>query len=54
MAAEETIKFPTGSAVGMTPGSTGLPTQLPGGVATVSALASATGGVRPGGMIETD
>lgn len=36
------------------PGSGGLKCQMPGYAATVSAIASTTGGIRPGGLIETD
>lgn len=54
MAAKEHIKFPSQPKGAITPGSVGLNTQIPGGVATVSAVASATGGIRPGGFIETD
>ena len=35
-------------------GTGGLGCQLPGCVASVSAVAAATGGIRPGGLIETD
>ncbi len=35
-------------------GSAGLPTQLPGCATTVGNLASATGGIKPGNMMETD
>ena len=35
-------------------GTGGLGCQLPGCAATVSAVAAATGGIRPGGLIETD
>lgn len=36
------------------PGRGGMNCQLPGCATTVSAIASATGGIRPGGLIETD
>ena len=54
----ELVKFPQGRGaqpVGLpTFGSAGLRTQLPGGAATVSNLASATGGVGPGNMAQRD
>lgn len=37
-----------------TKGSAGLKTQVPGAMASVSNLASATGGIRPGGLAQTD
>lgn len=37
-----------------TAGSGGRNCQIPGCAATVSAIASATGDIRPGGMIERD
>lgn len=35
-------------------GTGGMNCQLPGCATTVSAIASATGGIKPGGLIETD
>ena len=35
-------------------GTGGLKCQMPGYAATISAIASTTGGIRPGGLIETD
>lgn len=35
-----------------TAGSGGMKCQMPGYAATVSAIATATGGIRPGGLIE--
>ena len=35
-------------------GTEGLKCQMPGCAATISVIASATGGIRPGGLIETD
>ena len=35
-------------------GTGGLQCQMPGYAATISAIASATGGIRPGGLIESD
>lgn len=54
MAAKEDIKFPTQPKGTTIPGSAGLHSQIPGGVTTVSTVAAATGGIRPGGLIETD
>lgn len=54
MAAKEDIHFPSGPTQRATIGSAGLATQIPGGCATVSAAAMSTGGVRRGGLIETD
>ena len=39
---------------GVTAGSGGLSCQMAGCAATVSAIASSTGGIRPGGLIEPD
>lgn len=50
----EVVKFPQGRPAQPTTGSAGLRTQLPGGVATVSNLASATGGVGPGNLAQRD
>ena len=35
-------------------GTGGLQYQMPGYAATISAVASTTGGIRPGGLIESD
>ncbi len=45
------VKSPSSVA---TTGTGGLNCQIPGSVASVSAIASATGGIRPGGLLETD
>ena len=37
-----------------TMGTGGLKCQMPGHAATISAIASTTGGIRPGGLMETD
>ena len=37
-----------------TTGSAGLRTQLPGAMASVSNLASATGGIKPGNLAQSD
>lgn len=50
----ETIEFPSHRRTKSSPGSVGLSTQVPGGMTTVSGVAAATGGIRPGGIIETD
>lgn len=50
----EHIKFPSAPGVSVTTGNVGLQTHIPGACVTVSAVASATGGIRPGGLIETD
>lgn len=39
---------------GVCAGTRGLNCQIPGCAASVSAIASASGGIRPGGLIETD
>lgn len=59
MEAKENIEFPKrlkgGRAKGSpVRGSAGLATQIPGGAATVSAVAAATGGISAGGFVETD
>jgi hypothetical protein len=53
MAEEEHIKFPT-ERPRPTTGSVSAATQLPGMATMVSSMAIATGGIKPGGMIETD
>lgn len=51
----EVIKFPPeGTAARVATGHTGLRTQVPGGMTTVSNLASATGGIAPGNLVQTD
>ncbi len=45
--AEQPVQKPTN-------GSAGQHTQLPGCATTVSAVAAATGGIRPGNIISTD
>lgn len=51
----EVVKFPTeGKRLHPTKGSAGLCTQVPGGMTTVSNLASATGGIAPGKLVQTD
>lgn len=54
MAAKEHIKFPSQPKGTVTPGSVGLNTHIPGGATTVSTVAAAAGGIRPGGLVETD
>lgn len=51
----EVVKFPP-DGKRRTPfkGSAGLYTQVPGGMATVSNLASVTGGIAPGKLVQTD
>lgn len=48
------VKVVKPSLSGACAGTGGLNCQIPGSVASVSAIASATGGIRPGGLIETD
>lgn len=50
----EVVKFPQGRGAQPVTGRVGLRTQLPGGAATVSNIASATGGVGPGNLAERD
>lgn len=40
--------------IGPTKGSAGLQTQVPGGITSVSNLASATGGIAPGNVAQSD
>lgn len=49
------VKFPP-SSHRLTPskGSAGLPTQVPGAIASVSNLAGATGGIKPGNLAQRD
>lgn len=54
MAAKEHIKFPSMPKLPVTSGGAGLKTHFPGASTTVSTVAAATGGIRPGGFIETD
>lgn len=51
--AENVIVAP-GTGLNAAPGSAGIPSQVPGQSATVSALAGATGGIAPGHLVETD
>lgn len=49
----EVVKFPPeGKRLHPVPGSAGLKTQVPGAMASVSNLASATGGIAPGNLVE--
>ncbi|MDE7441690.1 MAG: hypothetical protein K2M69_05970 [Muribaculaceae bacterium] len=48
------VKIVKSSASGACGGTGGLDCHISGQGATVSAIASATGGIRPGGLIETD
>lgn len=51
----EIVKFPPeGKRLEPTAGSAGLRTQVPGAMASVSNLASATGGIAPGNLVQTD
>lgn len=51
----EVVKFPPdGKKVKPTTGNAGLRTQVPGAMASVSNLASATGGIAPGNLAQTD
>lgn len=50
----EVVKFPGNRKIRVCTGSAGLKTQVPGGVATVSSLATATGGIGAGGFVPTD
>lgn len=50
----EVVKFPQSRPAGPTTGSAGLRTQVPGGIATVSNLASATGGIGPGTLAQRE
>lgn len=51
----EVVKFPPeGKRLKPTTGSAGLITQVPGAMASVSNLASATGGIAPGNLAQTD
>lgn len=51
----EVVKFPPeGKGVRPARGSAGLCTQVPGAMASVSNLASATGGIAPGNLVQTD
>lgn len=51
--AEETLNLGA-AAPSAIPGTAGLSSQIPGQPATISGLADATGGIKPGGMVETD
>ena len=51
----EVVNFPPeGKKVKPTTGRAGLRTQVPGAMASVSNLASATGGIAPGNLAQTD
>lgn len=50
----ENVNVSTGAAITPSPGSAGLPTQVPGQSSTVSGLAGASGGIAPGNLVETD
>lgn len=51
----EVVKFPpSGQSVQPTSGSAGLTTQVHGAMASVSNLASASGGIKPGNIVERD
>lgn len=51
----EVIKFPPeGKKLTPGTGTAGLRSQLPGMMASVSNLASATGGIGPGNLVQTD
>lgn len=50
----QVVKIVKGGSSGALIGSGGRECQLPGMGATVSGIASATGGIRPGGLMETD
>lgn len=50
----EIVKFPKGTLMPPSKGSAGLPTQIPGGIATVSNVAGASGGLRPSGLMQRD
>ncbi|MDE6345375.1 MAG: hypothetical protein K2L55_01730 [Muribaculaceae bacterium] len=54
MATEETVNAGTGATVPTSPGAAGVQSQAPGTPTTVSSVASATGGIAPGNLIETD
>lgn len=48
------VKFPPSSRLTPTRGSAGLQTQVPGAMASVSNLAGATGGIKPGNLAQRD
>ena len=51
----EVIKFPPeGYKLKPTTGSAGLTTQVPGAMLSVSNVAAATGGIKPGNLIKSD
>lgn len=52
--ATETVTVGSGNAPTPQPGSAGVASQLAGNPTTVSGVASATGGIAPGNLIETD
>ena len=51
----EVVKFPpSGQRIQPTAGSAGLATQVHGAMASISNLASASGGIKPGNLIQRD
>lgn len=50
----ENVNVATGAAIPTSTGSAGLQTQVAGQSSTVSGLASASGGIAPGNLVETD
>lgn len=51
----EVVKCPpSGHRINLTPGSAGVATQVPGAMASVSNLASASGGIMPGNLVQRD
>lgn len=54
MAESETVIAGSGAAVPTSPGTAGVQSQAPGQATTVSTVASATGGIAPGNLVETD
>lgn len=52
--AEENVQVGTGAAVPTSPGTAGVQSHAPGNPTTVSSVASATGGIAPGNLVETD
>lgn len=50
----EVVKIYTGKYPEPTPGSAGLNTQVAGGICSVSNLSNSSGGIIPGGLVESD
>lgn len=51
----EVVKFPrSNQQPRVTTGTVGLATQVPGAAATVSNLSKASGGIKPGNIVERD